>query len=311
MTIIRTIAWSACQVCLPVWLFISLRRRGLAASFRGVGRRLGQLVRSSWILTLESVVFRLGLQLAIVLLPLLITSREIGLYNAASKPFQFLVLANDCVIQFFLPYLAAVPRGSRAELETRLQQFHKLAFFFTATTLVLVAEFSSSIASMLFGDNGPTVAPFMAVLAFGYIIYYTPPYSSVFKTIGKSRLSVICGVAQTATILAALPLLAPPFGVWGVVATSCLAYGVYWMLEVWLYCKSRLKPVAGIERYVAFLLFNLAVGFLLEVSIGGIAAMAIFLGVAAVASLGLYWTSQERRLAMAIAFPSFRPIASD
>lgn len=297
------VAWSACQVCLPVWLFFSLRRRGLANSFRGAGRRLGQLARASWILTLESVVFRVGLQLAIVLLPLLLTSREIGLYNAAAKPFQFLVLANDCVIQFFLPYLAAVPQGSRDELETRLQQFHKLAFFFTATTLVLVAAFSSSIASLLFGDTGPAVAPFMAVLAFGYILYYTPPYSSAFKSIGKSRLSVACGVAQTVTILAALPILAPPFGVWGVVSASCLAYGVYWMLEVWFYRESRLTPVTGIERYVVFLLFNLACGYLLEASIGGITAMAIFLAVAAVASLGLYWTGQERRFAMAITFP--------
>ena len=297
------VTWSACQLCLPIWLFVSLRRRGLATSLRGAGRRLGQLVRSSSILTLESVVFRVGLQLAIVLLPLLITSREIGLYNAAVKPFQFLVLANDCVIQFFLPYLAAVPRGSRAELESRLQQFHKLAFFFTATTLVLVAVFSSSIASLLFGETGPAVADLMAVLAFGYILYYTPPYSSVFKSIGQSRLSVICGVAQTVTILAALPLLAPPFGAWGVVAASCLAYGVYWILEVWFYRESRLTPVAGVERYVAFLLFTLACGYLLEASLGGIAAMAIFLGIAAVASLGLYWTGQERRFAMGIAFP--------
>lgn len=297
------VAWSACQLCLPVWLFLSLRRRGLAASFRGARRRLGQLVRSSWILTLESVVFRVGLQIAVVLLPLLITKREIGLYNAAAKPFQFLVIANDCVIQFFLPYLAAVPQGSRAELETRLQQFHKLAFFFTATTLVLVAVFASSIASLLYGETGPIVAPFMAALAFGYILYYTPPYSSVFKSIGKSRLSVACGVAQTATILTALPLLAPPFGVWGVVSATCLAYGVYWILEVWFFRESRLTPVAGLERYVAFLLFNLACGHLLEASVGGVAAMAIFLGVAAVASLGLYWTGQERRFAMAIAFP--------
>jgi hypothetical protein len=61
--------------------------------------------------------------------------------------------------------------------------------------------------------------------------------------------------------------------------------------------------VAGIDRYVAFLLFNLACGYLLEASVGGVAAMAIFLGIAAVASLGLYWTAQERRFALAIAFP--------
>ena len=297
------VAWSASQVCLPAWLFVSLRRRGLATSWRGVGGRLGGLARSSSILTLESLVFRVGLQLAVVLLPLLITSREIGLYNAAVKPFQFLVLANDCVIQFFFPYLAAVPQGSRAELDARLQQFHKLAFFFTATTLVLVAVFSSSIAALLFGETGHSVAPFMAVLAFGYILNYTPPYSSVFKSIGQSRLSVMCGVAQTVTILTTLPMLAPPFGAWGVVFASCFAYGVCWMIAVWFYRESRLTPVVGVERYVAFLLFNLACGYLLEASIGGVAAMVIFLGIASVASLGLYWTRQERRFAMALAFP--------
>lgn len=297
------IAWSVAQVCMPAWLLFSLRRRGLATSLRGVGGRFGQLTRASSILTLESVVFRTGFQLAVVLLPLLITSREIGLYNAAVKPFQFLVLANDCVTQFFLPYLAAVPQGSRAKLEMRLQQFHKLAFFFTATTLVLVAVFASSIASLLFGEVGPTVSPFMVALAFGHIVYYSPPYASVFKSIGKSRLSIMCGTAQTMTMLTTLALLAPPFGAWGVVSASCFAYVICWIIAVWFYRESRLAPVAGVERYIAFLLFNLACGYLLEVSIGGVAAMAIFLGVAAVASLGLYWTGQERQFAMALAFP--------
>lgn len=297
------VVWSVTQICLPVWLFFSLRSRGLATSLRGVGGRLGQLARSSSILTLESVVFRVGLQFAVVILPLLVTSRDIGLYNAAVKPFQFLVLANDCVIQFFIPYLAAVPRGSRAELETRLQQFHKLAFFFTATTLVLVAVFSSSIASLLFGEEGPTISPFMAALAFGHIVFYSPPYASVLKSIGKSRLSIMCGVGQTMTILTMLPLLAPSFGAWGIVSASCVAYGVCWMIAVWFYHQSRLAPVAAVERYIAFLLFNLACGYLLEVSIGGVAAMVIFLGISTLSSLVIYWTVQERRFAMALAFP--------
>lgn len=296
-------AWAACQVCGPIWLFCALRRRGIGRSLRGARQQLGRIARSSWMLTLESVVFRVGLQLAVVLLPLLLTSREIGLYNAAAKPFQLLVLANECVIQFFLPYLAAVPHTARHELETRLQQFHKMAFFFTATTLVLVAVFAPSIASILFGATGPAVAPFMTVLAFGYIIYYTPPYSGGFKSMGKSRLSVICALAQTITVLASLPLLVPPFGVWGVVWGMCLAYAVYWLLEVWFYHESRLKAVAGIGRYVVFLLFNLAVGYLLEATVGGVAAMAIFLGSTAVASLVLYWTGEEKRFALAIAFP--------
>lgn len=296
-------AWTACQVCTPIWLFLALRRRGLGGSFQGVRRRLGRIARSSWMLTLESVVFRVGLQLAVVLLPLLLTTREIGLYNAAAKPFQLLVLANECVIQFFLPYLAAVPLTAKDELETRLQRFHKMAFFFTATTLVLVAVFAPSISSILFGETGPAVAPFMAVLAFGYIVYYTPPYSGGFKSMGKSRLSVICSLAQTATVLASLPLLAAPFGVWGVVWGVCLAYTVYWLLEVWFYHESRLKAVAGVGRYVVFLLFNLAVGHLLEAAVGGLAAMLLFLGVAAVASLVLYWTGEEKRFALAIAFP--------
>ncbi len=295
-------AWTACQLCGPIWLFVALRRRGVSGSLNGAWRRLGTIARASWMLTLESVVFRVGLQLAVVLLPLLLTAREVGLYNAAAKPFQLLVLANECVIQFFLPYLAAVPQASRVELEARLQQFHKMAFFFTATTLVLVVVFAPSISSILFGDSGPDVAPFMAVLALGYIVYYTPPYSGGFKSMGKSRLSVICAVAQTTTVLASLPLLAPAFGVWGVVWAVCLAYAVYWLLEVWFYRESRLKAVAGVGRYVVFLLFNLVVGHLLEALVGGVAAMAIFLCVAAAASLVLYWTADERRFAMAIAF---------
>ena len=296
-------AWAACQFCAPIWLFFALRRRGIGRSLRGACQRLGRIARASWMLTLESVVFRVGLQLAVVLLPLLLTTREIGLYNAAAKPFQLLVLANECVIQFFLPYLAAVPQTARDELENRLQQLHKMSFFFTATTLVLVAVFAPSISSMLFGDTGPTVAPFMAVLAFGYIVYYTPPYSGGFKSMGKSRLSVICALAQTITVLASLPLLAPQFGVWGVVWSMCLAYAVYWLLEVWFYHESRLKAVAGVGRYVVFIVFNLALGHLLEATVGGVAAMVVFLGVAAVASFALYWTGEERRFALAIAFP--------
>jgi O-antigen/teichoic acid export membrane protein len=291
------LAWSACQACLPISLFLSLRHRGLATSFHGACQRLRHVAGSSWMMTLESVIFRAGIQLAIVILPLLIATREIGLYNAAAKPFQFLVIANDCVIQFFLPYLAAVPNGFRLEFMKRVQQFHKLAFFFTATTLVAGAVFAGSIASWLFGDNGPTVAPFMALLAFGYIIYYAPPYSSVFKTIGKSRLSVICGVSQTITILVALPLLAAPFGIWGVIYASCLAFAVYWSLEVWLFRAAGLVPVADIERYAALLLFNLGFGYALEASIGGAAAILIFIAASTMASVLVYWTPDELRLA--------------
>ena len=253
-------------------------------------------------MTLESVLFRVGLQAVVVMLPWLLTASEIGLYNAAAKPFQIAVLANDCVIQFFLPYLAVVPRGARGELESRLQQFHKAAFFFTATILVSVALFAPSITTILFGDVGAAVTPFMATLACGYIIYYLPPYAGGFKSIGKSRLSVACAVAQLVTILVALPLLVPRFGVWGIVWGVCLAFTVYWLMELWLYHVSDLKPVAGIERYLAFIAFNVAFGLLLKARLGGLAGMVVFLSTTALVSLPIYWTRDERRLAVALAF---------
>lgn len=294
--------WAACQACPPIWLFVALRRRGLFTAVRGVGLHLARVARASWMMTLESVLFRVGLQAVVVMLPWLLTAREIGLYNAAAKPFQIIVLANECVIQFFLPYLAVVPRGARREFESRLQQFHKAAFFFTATTLVLVAVFAPSIATILFGDVGAAVAPFMATLACGYIVYYLPPYSGGFKSIGQSRLSVACATAQLITILVALPLLVPRFGVWGIIWAVCLAFTVYWLMEVWLYRMSGLKPVAGIERYLAFIAFNVAVGVLLQARLGGLAGMVVFLCTTALASLPIYWTRDERRLAVALAF---------
>ena len=256
----------------------------------------------SWMLTVESAVFRIGLQFAIVILPLLLTPREIGLYNAAAKPFQILVLANECIIQFFLPYLAAVRFGERAILETRLQQFHKLAFFFTATILVLAAVFAPTLSRLLFGASGRAVSPLMAALGCGYLLYYSPPYSGVFKSIGKSRLSLVCATAQLAIVLVALPLLVPAFGVWGVIGGVCLAYAVYWLLEVWLYRESNLRPVEGVDRYLAFLAFNIATGYVMETSIGGVPAIMLFLGTAGLASLVLYWTREERSLAFRLVF---------
>jgi len=298
------LTWSFCQAIGPLVLAFLLLRRGFFRSVSGARAHLRRIIKLSLTIGLESAVFRMGVQLVVVLLPLVLTAREIGIYNAAAKPFQLLVIANECVIQFFLPYLASVKHRERIVIETYLQRFHKLAFFFTATTIVLAQAFSLTISKILFGDMGTTVAPYMSVLALGYVLYYTPPYCGAFKSIGKERLSVVCATAQLITMMTSLVLLVPVLKIWGVVAGMCLAYTVYWLLEVWFYRQSKLAPVEGISRYLSYLACNVLIGHLLEATIGGLAAIVLFICCAAVTSLFLYWTPQERTFAYQLALPT-------
>ncbi|WP_153556595.1 oligosaccharide flippase family protein [Roseimaritima sediminicola] len=291
------VTWSACQLLGPCILFLCLRRSGLLRSFKRTPRQLPTVFRRAFTIGLDGVIFRVGIQTVTLLLPVLLSVRAAGIFNAASKPLAMLVIGNSFIMRFFGPYIASAGDKDPTCMTLRIQMCHKLAFFFTGSVLVGALTFPHVICNILFGAKAEEIAEYMQVLAIAFIIYYAPPYSANLKAIGLERQVVWCGIIQWATMVVALFVLAPRYGVWGAVTATLLAYSAYWLTEVFLYSFNRLKGVANAERYLAYLFGSTALGFTYNQFPGGTLSIISFALTVLTLSLLVYWTPGEREQA--------------
>ncbi|WP_162276024.1 oligosaccharide flippase family protein [Roseimaritima ulvae] len=285
--------WSCCQLLGPLTAGLCLRRAGLLRSVQGLGAQLPLIMRRSLTIGLDSILYRMGVQTVTIMLPVLLTVREAGIFNAASKPLALMVMGNQFIMQFFSPYIASVRYAEREHLTKRIQLCHKMAFFFTGSVLVGALVFPDVICQLLFGAKGHQMADYMQLLSLAFIIYYAPPYSANLKAIGLERQVLWCAVVQWITMVVALLCLAPSMGVWGAVIATLLAYSAYWLTEVALYSLNRLQAVDGISRYLAYLACTSGCGFLLHALMDRNMSIVLYGVGVTLFSFTVYWTPFE------------------
>jgi O-antigen/teichoic acid export membrane protein len=245
----------------------------------------------------DSVISRLGANLTNILLPLYLTSYQIGLFNGAFKPFVLLAFTCESCMRFFTPYIAGVKDSSKDELEKHLSFMHKLVAFFTLTILIIPVFFSNPLIKLVYGDNLIASTPYMAALALGYMIYYLPPQSPPLMALGMEWKVIWCSVVKLLINLIALITLIPKYEIWGAVIAINLSFFGYWVATLLLYRRAKLRPVNKPFNYFGFAIITFSLSYAISKFLsGGLLGIAVFLSISGLISLIVYWDNSERRV---------------
>lgn len=295
------IVWSCCQgVGLVVILWL-LYKKGFLTKPQMQRGQTFYLFKRSLGIGLDSVIYRLGANLTNILLPIYLTSYQIGVFNGAFKPFTLLVLGNQCCIQFFSPYIASERYRTKEGIENKLDMLHKLSTFFTLTILITPLFFAKPLCKLIFGDHLVISATYMQILALGYLLYYIPPYAAPLKALGLEWKVLCSSVTQVVVNLVGLIVFVPIWGIKGAVFSVIFAFASYWIVNICLYWMAGLKPIKNdISRYLGFALLTILSGWLIKQYVTqGLAGIILFLIAVILLSLVVYWSGAERRMAFA------------
>ena len=260
------------------------------------------MIRRSLGIGFDSIISRLGANLTNILLPLYLTSYQIGLFNGAFKPFVLLALAGECCLRFSSPYIAGVRYESKKKVQEYLVLTHKLVTFFTLTLLILPVFFATPMVNIVFGSKLIKSAPYMVLLALGYMIYYLPPQSPPLMALGMEWKVIWCSIVRMLLNIIGIVIFIPKLGILGAVIAINISFVGYWLTTILLYHKAKLKPITGSVRYIIFTFAVFTIGFAIKQGFSdGLSGIIIFLLVSYMFSLIIYWDKSEKQMAISYA----------
>jgi len=297
-------AWSLSQGIGSLITLFFLYQNGFIVRTRVTKRRVWLLIRRSLGIGFDSIISRLGANLTNILLPLYLTSYQIGIFNGALKPFMLLAIAGECCLRFFSPYIAGVRYESREKVQEYVLLAHKLVTFFTLTLLILPVFYAVPMLNIVFGNKLIESAPYMAILAFGYIVYYLPPQSPPLVALGLEWKVVWCSFARLILNIFGIILFIPKFGILGAIIALNISFVGYWLSTMLLYHTKRIRPITCFSRYIAFTAVVFVSGYAIRQLVsGGFSGVIIFLLVSYLFSLIIYWSKLEKQIAITYVRP--------
>lgn len=256
--------WSASQFTGIIVSGYLLKRMNLWFSLKSKSREFFRLTKRSIGVGLDNVIYKFGVNLTNIILPLFLTEVQIGIFNGAFKPFVLFIAGNQITFQFFNPYIASRMHEKKKEKEKVLNIFHKINVIFTCSVIILPIFFSGLLNRIIFGNKLLDSIPYMFLLGFGYFIYYMPPYSNALKALGKEWKVVYSSVGQLIINLIGIVILVPKYGVKGAVYAVMLAFLGYWMINAFLYVREKIRPVTNVTYFIIFIMLSFINGFLIN-----------------------------------------------
>ena len=293
------LAWTLSQgigCSVTLWY---LHKEGLLMRSKIKKEQIKFMLKRSIGVGFDSVVSRLGANLTIILLPVYLTAYQIGLFNGAFKPFGLLAFPGECCMLFFSPYIAGIRDGAKKNIREYLSLMHKVVAFFTLTILITPIFFSSYLIKFIFGDKLIESAPYMAVLAFGYMIFYLPPQSPPLMALSLEWKVIWCSIVRFLSNLIAIIVFIPKYGLMGAVIAINISFFGYWIMTVIIYKKAKLRPVKNPFRYIVFAATTFLLGWIINKWVSKeLLGVVLFLIVTGLFSLIVYWDKSEKQMAI-------------
>jgi len=293
------LAWTLSQ---GLGCLVNLRylyKEGLLMRSRIKKQQLNLMLKRSIGIGFDSVISRLGANLTIILLPLYLTAYQIGLFNGAFKPFVLLAFPAECSMRFFSTYIAGIRDNTKMNISEYLSLLHKIVTFFTLTILITPIFFSNTLIKFVFGVNLIECAPYMAALAFGYMIFYLPPQSPPLMALSLEWKVIWCSIVRFLTNLTAIIIFIPKYGIMGAVIAINISFFSYWIMTIIIYKRVKLRPVKNPFRYFVFASLAFLLGWTINKWISKeLLGVALFLIITGLLSLLVYWDKSEKQLAI-------------
>lgn len=289
--------WSLSQ-SIGIWIFLFLlKKKSLLVRSEFNKRKIPMFIKRSIGVGLENVVFRLGTNLANILLPFYLTAAQIGIFNGAFKPFVLLIAGNQITFLFFNPYIASKRDDLKREKERILEIFGRVNMFFSCTIIILPLFFSHFINTFIFGNKLLDSISYMALLAIGYLVCYLPPYSFPLKALGKEWKASLSSIGQLIINVFAIIIFVPRYGIRGAVYAILVSFLGYWIVNILVYVMEELRPISNIYPYISFIIFSLLNGLLVKSVFGQIIhAIAFFLAINLIGAYFIFLSKTEKKV---------------
>ncbi len=271
---------------------------------RGLGARAREVLAFSLPFLLFQLITRTDQYVGVFLLGLMGTSREVGIFGAATVVATVLGLGIEAVVRSYAPIVVgALARGGARECELLLRHATRWSIIWAAPFAAAFLTYGDTLLGVLGrGYRAGSVA--LTILTLGMCVHAgTGPVGMVLNMAGKGWINVVNGLAALGVRIALGLWLIPRWGVVGAAVASSVALGgvnlarlaqVRVGLGIWGFDRACLRPavVAAAAAGLAWLLtswWNPAHG-----TIRGITGSAALLGLYG-AGLWLYGLDRSDR----------------
>lgn len=293
------LAWALSQgigCSVTLWY---LHKEGLLMRSKIKKEQIKLMLKRSVGIGFDSVISRFGANLTNILLPVYLTAYQIGLFNGAFKPFVLLAFPGECCMRFFSPYIAGIRDSAKENIGEYLSFMHKVVAFFTLTILIIPIFFSTTLIKLVFGEKLIESASYMAVLAFGYMIFYLPPQSPPLMALSLEWKVIWCSIVRFLSNLIAIIVFIPKYGIMGAVIAINISLFGYWIMTIIIYKKAKLRPVKNPFRYIVFAATTFLLGWIMNKWVSKeLLGVVLFLVITGLFSLIVYWDKSEKQMAI-------------
>jgi O-antigen/teichoic acid export membrane protein len=185
------------------------------------------LLREAWPLGVTTLLALLYLKADSVLLGVLATPRDVGLYGAAYRPVEYLFLALGMLINALFPLLSRWHGVDPTLFRTVYRRGNDALVAISLPVAVVVALLADTLVLALYApDFAPAAAP-LRVLTFGLVFMLVGAWQGfTLLAVGRQSVALACnGLGLTANLALNLMLI-PSFGYvgasWAALATSVI-----------------------------------------------------------------------------------------
>lgn len=182
-------AATAVGTSLAALLAIVLVRRRLSLHTHFARARVAPLLRGAVPLAAANMVGIVLIKLDIVMLAILRSSREVGLYGAAFAPIEYLAVAGLVLVTVFLPLLGRYSATDRGRFQAVYRLGTESLFVFVLPIAVIVAFLARPAVGLAYSSKYSGAVTPLRLLGLGLVVgSLCAWYATVLLAVGKQRL---------------------------------------------------------------------------------------------------------------------------
>ncbi|MFN8036727.1 MAG: oligosaccharide flippase family protein [Acidimicrobiia bacterium] len=253
---------------------IVLVRSRLSLHVRFARRRVAPLLRGAVPLAAANLAGIILLRIDVVVLAMLRTSREVGLYGAAMAPIEYLGIAGLVLVTVFLPLLGRYHSTDRPRFQSVYRLGTESLLVFVLPLAVVVALLAEPAVTLVYSSKYAGAVTPLRLLSFGLIVgSYCAWQATVLLSVGKQRLIFYLNSTMVFVGLGLQFVFVPWMGATGA-ALGAVLVGSFTAFVGWL----LIHRIAGV---------TVNAGRVLRVAVAAAVIGAVALGLHA-AGLGLW-----------------------
>lgn len=209
----------------------------------------------------SSILFPLFMQADILLISMLMTEKDVGIYSAAGRLITQFVFIGHIITMTFYVSLSNKKTNNDEDQDQFIQGLVALLFSMAFVIALFCCVFADQIIALLYGDKFLGAGDVLAILAWKWVfIFPAALYSRILILDGLGKYEFIKSLVVAGLSLSLNYLLIPQFGLIGAAYVSLLSYFIADFLIYSAFKKTRAMFYTG-SKAVGYFFFNPLLNF--------------------------------------------------